>query len=256
MMLHQGRYLGRRLLSRPTVQVMTTDELTEQQRAEERRVLRRRGRLGLRPQRGHPAYRPRTRAGIVRVERRDGHDVLCRSGRGPHRSAADPAGDDLAAAAGRVPGLLGRRLSRPSTTDPGAGPGAGGPAGPVTWLAFMAVTRKPFQAGESAAESRRSSIQSRRPRVVPDRPVLAELGPQPRPARLRDPQVDHARRLQARDLPPVGAQRGLAAVPGLAAPRRARRQHRDDERLPHRVRRALRPCRDPSSGCLGGPAAR
>jgi CubicO group peptidase (beta-lactamase class C family) len=34
MMLHQGRYRGRRLLSRPSVQVMTTDQLTEQQRAE------------------------------------------------------------------------------------------------------------------------------------------------------------------------------------------------------------------------------
>jgi CubicO group peptidase (beta-lactamase class C family) len=34
MMLHLGRYGGRRLLSRPSVQVMTTDQLTEQQREE------------------------------------------------------------------------------------------------------------------------------------------------------------------------------------------------------------------------------
>lgn len=34
MMLHQGRYGGRRLLSRPSVEVMTTDQLTDQQREE------------------------------------------------------------------------------------------------------------------------------------------------------------------------------------------------------------------------------
>jgi CubicO group peptidase (beta-lactamase class C family) len=34
MMLQQGRYGGRRLLARPTVQVMTTDQLTDQQREE------------------------------------------------------------------------------------------------------------------------------------------------------------------------------------------------------------------------------
>ncbi|HEX3488933.1 MAG TPA: serine hydrolase domain-containing protein [Streptosporangiaceae bacterium] len=34
MMLQQGRYRGRRLLARPTVQVMTTDQLTDQQREE------------------------------------------------------------------------------------------------------------------------------------------------------------------------------------------------------------------------------
>src|SRR5262249_7964232 len=76
----------------------------------QRAVLRRRERLGLRHERRYPAVRPGPRAGLVRVERRSGHVLLRRPGRGAHRRAADPAGDDLTPTPGRVPGLRDLRL--------------------------------------------------------------------------------------------------------------------------------------------------
>ena len=91
MMLNKGRHGGERILSRPSVELMTTDQLTEEQKAGTPcssatdsgwglgiSVITRRDDLSARPR-------------AVRLERRHGHVRLHRSGRGADRDPADPA---------------------------------------------------------------------------------------------------------------------------------------------------------------------
>jgi hypothetical protein len=135
MMLNKGRYDGGRILSRLSVELMTIDQLTGQQKAENAiffggrsgwglgvQVITRRTTLGSVPGRVRLDRRhsgrsccwspPRTvhqsqpvGADPAGQLQRHGHLCLHRPGRGADRDPADPAGHDLAHATRRVPGL-------------------------------------------------------------------------------------------------------------------------------------------------------
>ena len=105
MLLRQGGTGGERILSRPSVESMTTDQLTPSRR-------RRPGwspgtsgqpRLGLRRGGRHPARPTSPSRSAVRLGRRHGHVVVQRPARGPDHDPDDPAGVDIADPAPAAP---------------------------------------------------------------------------------------------------------------------------------------------------------
>jgi hypothetical protein len=124
MMLGSGRHGSARILSRPAVETMTSDHLTDAQKAA----------FGLVPGyfdsngwgfglcRGDAAHRPRDHARPIWLGRRAGYLVVRGPAGGRARHPDDPARLDLSDAAAGVPrfldsGLPGdRRLTKPDRT--------------------------------------------------------------------------------------------------------------------------------------------
>jgi len=110
MMLNKGRLGGERILSRPSVELMTIDHLTPEQKAGGAHLPRRRQHLGVRHGRHHPARRPGVGSRTVRLERRPWHVRLFgsqgRDGRDPH----DPAPHGFSRTSARLSRLLDLRL--------------------------------------------------------------------------------------------------------------------------------------------------
>src|ERR1700722_5931735 len=79
--------------------------------------------------------------------------------------------------------------------------------------------------------------------------IITEVRPHPRPAGPRDPQIDHSRRLQVRDLAVACEQRGLIPVARCPLPERASRGHDSDELIPQRVALTIGHVRDLPRTC-------
>ncbi|MGI8631684.1 MAG: serine hydrolase [Solirubrobacterales bacterium] len=90
MLLSHGQHGNERLLSRASVETMTTDHLTGDQKAAAGPFLGHNRGLGIRPVHHHDARRHRRDPGTVRVGRRPRHLVILRPGRGHGRHPHDP----------------------------------------------------------------------------------------------------------------------------------------------------------------------
>ena len=91
MMLNKGKHGRERILSRPSVELMTTDQITPEQKAVSGPSSARQPRLGVRRVRRHPARRPVGGARTLRLGRRLRHVLVCGPQGGDGRDPDDPA---------------------------------------------------------------------------------------------------------------------------------------------------------------------
>ena len=118
-LLAGGTLRGERVLSRPAVTLMTSDQLTPAQKAVSGfwPGLLRRHRLGLRDVGPHPAHAPRPVGRQLRLARLLRHRLVQRPGRGPDGDLHHAAGPRRRPDAADVARPLDRRSTRPSTTE-------------------------------------------------------------------------------------------------------------------------------------------
>jgi hypothetical protein len=86
--------------------------------------------------------------------------------------------------------------------------------------------------------------------ITPDGGITTELLFHLSPSGLRDPQVDHARRLHVGNLPARGEQGRLIAIARSPFRDRPDREHGDDESLPKRVTVVITHCRQDKRNVL------
>ena len=106
MMLNKGRHGREQILSRAAVELMTSDQLTPEQRAGSEIFFGTHSQLGLRNGGGHPAQRNLPHPGPIRLERRLRHNGLHRSCGGNDRHPLHAAHDGFAGTAEGIHRLL------------------------------------------------------------------------------------------------------------------------------------------------------
>ena len=106
MMLNKGRHGREQILSRAAVELMTSDQLTPEQRAGSEIFFGSHSQLGLRDGGGNPPQRNLPHAGPIRLGRRLRHVGLHRSRRGDDRHPLHAAHDGFAGAAEGIHRLL------------------------------------------------------------------------------------------------------------------------------------------------------